>query len=232
MKQRPYTICLMMTTLDGKILGHKWGDDPQMEKLRGKFEEVHNIIGNNAWIVGRTTMEKDFTRGVKPILKAGTPPISRTDFVGNPAAASFAIAIDAHAKLGWEQPEMHGDHVITILTEGVSDAYLAHLQEIGVSYIFAGTTTIDLHVALEKLFTLFNIRTLMVEGGGHLNGSFLNEGLIDEYHQLLLPVVDGNPENAGVFEIEAGNKKFDAVLFKLQEVKRIEDDVLWLTYKI
>jgi riboflavin biosynthesis pyrimidine reductase len=221
----------MMTTLDGKILGHKWGDHPQMEKLRGKFEEVHNIIGNNAWIVGRTTMEKDFTKGAKPIYKAGTHSISRTDFVGNPAAESFAIAIDAHAKLGWEKGEMHGDHVITVLTEGVSDAYLAHLQEIGVSYIFAGAATIDLSLALEKLFTLFHIETLMVEGGGHLNGSFLNEGLLDEYHQLLLPVIDGSSENAGVFEVEAGNKKFDAALLKLQEVKQIEDDVLWLTYK-
>lgn len=72
----------------------------------------------------------------------------------------------------------------------------------------------------------------MVEGGGYLNGSFLNEGLIDEYHQLLLPVIDGNPGNAGVFEIEAGNKKFDAALLKLQEVKRMEDDVLWLTYQM
>lgn len=232
MKQRPHTICLMMTTLDGKILGHKWGNSPQMEKLRGKFEEVHNIIGNNAWIVGRTTMEKDFTNGAKPIYKAGTHAISRTDFVANPDATSFAIAIDAHAKLGWEKPDMQGDHVITVLTEGVSDAYLAHLQEIGVSYIFGGATTIDLHVTLEKLRTLFDIRILMVEGGGHLNGSFLNEGLIDEYHQLLLPVIDGNPENSGVFEIEPGNKKFDAALLKLQEVKRIEDDVLWLTYQL
>ncbi|RFM31817.1 RibD family protein [Chitinophaga silvisoli] len=232
MKKRPNTICLMMTTLDGKILGDKWGDHPQMDKLRGKFEEVHNIIGNNAWIVGRTTMEKDFTNFASPVYKPGTHHLDRTDFVANPDAGSFAIAVDAHGKLGWEKPEMHGDHVITVLTEGVSDAYLAHLQDIGVSYIFGGIAEIDLHVVLEKLFTLFNIKILMVEGGGHLNGSFLNEGLIDEYHHLLLPVVDGNPEHPAMFEIDPAAKKFDAALLKLEEVKRIEDDVLWLTYKL
>jgi riboflavin biosynthesis pyrimidine reductase len=30
----------------------------------------------------------------------------------------------------------------------------------------------------------------MLEGGGRLNGSFLNEGLIDEYYHLLLPLVE------------------------------------------
>lgn len=232
MKQRPYTICLMMSTLDGKILVDKWGDSPQINKLSGKFEEVHNLIGSYSWIVGRTTMEKDFTKFAKPIYKAGTHSIPRTDVNANPDAATYAIAIDAQAKLGWEKPDMHGDHVVTVLTESVSDAYLAHLQDIGVSYIFGGATEIDLNIVLEKLYNLFKIDILMVEGGGHLNGSFLNEGLVDEYHHLLLPVVDGNHDNPAMFEIDPTAKRFDAALFKLEEVKRIEDDVLWLKYKL
>lgn len=231
MKQRPYTICLMMSTLDGKILGDKWGDSPQIKKLGGKFEEVHNLIGSYSWIVGRTTMEKDFTKFAKPIYKPGTHSIPRTDVNANPDAATYAIAIDAQAKLGWEKSEMHGDHVVTVLTESVSDAYLAHLQDIGVSYIFGGAAEIDLNIVLEKLYILFKIDILMVEGGGHLNGSFLNEGLIDEYHHLLLPIVDGNHDNPAMFEIDPTAKRFDAALFKLDEVKRIEDDVLWLKYK-
>ncbi|MET0466659.1 MAG: RibD family protein [Chitinophagaceae bacterium] len=229
MQQRPYIICLMMTSLDGKILADKWGDSDTVQRLSKSFEEIHEEIGINAWIVGRKTMERDFTKGAEPVLKEGAPPVPRTDFVADPAATSFAIAIDPKAKLGWHRSTMQGDHVITVLTEEVSDAYLANLQDIGVSYIFAGKSGIDLHTATKKLYTLFGIEKLMLEGGGLLNGSFLNEGLVDEFNQLLLPIVDGSAENSSVFEIP--KKKNDSTLFKLEEIKKLPDDILWLKYK-
>lgn len=231
MSKHPYVICLMMTSLDGKILGDKWGDSPQVQALTKSFEEVHEAIGNKAWIVGRTTMEKDFTHFAKPVYKESTQPLDRSDFVATRDAKSFAIAVDGQAKLGWESATMLGDHVITILTEVVQDSYLAHLQQIGVSYIFAGKDTVDLSVALEKLKALFGIETLMLEGGGRLNGSFLNAGLINEYNHVLLPLADGRIETSSVFEIEEKDRQFNSTLFLLEEVKRIENDVLWLRYK-
>jgi riboflavin biosynthesis pyrimidine reductase len=230
MQQRPYIICLMMTTLDGKILGDKWGDSELVQRLANSFEQVHEEIGIKAWLVGRKTMERDFTNGAAPVLKEGAQHVPRVDFVAAPQAGSFAIVIDPHAKLGWSKSTMHGDHVITILTEEVSDAYLANLQDIGVSYIFGGRSGIDLHLVTAKLYTLFGIEKLMLEGGGLVNGSFLNEGLVDEFNQLLLPLVDGSPENSSVFEIH--NKKNDSTLFKLEEIKKLPDDILWLKYRI
>ncbi|WP_132529449.1 RibD family protein [Pedobacter psychrotolerans] len=229
--ERPYVICLMMTSVDGKILGEKWGNGKKMQKLREKFEQAHEEIGIKAWIVGRTTMEKDFTNFEKPIIKRGHSAIDRSDFIGKiDASGKFAIALDGHAKLGWKESTLHGDQVITILTENVKDGYLAHLQEIGVSYIFAGKDEIDLTIALKKLRKLFGIEKLMLEGGARINGSFLQAGLIDEFHQLLLPIADGGMETSSVFEIDPKIKGKDATLMKLKNVKQIEDDVLWITY--
>ena len=228
---RPYVMCLMMTSVDGKILTGKWGNSPKIKGLISKFEEAHEALGVQAWIVGRSTMEKDFTDFAKPILKKGHQEVDRKDFVAEHQSNSFAIAIDGQAKLGWGQSTMQGDHVITILTEAVPDAYLAHLQDIGVSYIFGGVDDINLKKALKKLRSLFGIEKLMLEGGSHINGSFLNEELIDELHQLLLPIADGTIETSTLFEIEPGVKKKGATLLKLERVKQIEDDVLWLTYK-
>lgn len=226
----PKVICLMMTSLDGKILGEKWGKSKPVELLKESFEKVHERIGIGAWIVGRKTMEKDFTDYAKPVIKKNSEKISRNDFVANANAKTFAIALDGQGKLGWKKPDMQGDHVITILTEKVKDGYLAQLQKIGVSYIFAGEKEVNLQTALEKLRGLFGIKKLMVEGGGHLNGSFLNEGLIDEFHHLLLPLADGSTENSSVFEIGEKEKKAKSTLFKLSQVKRIEHDVLWIKY--
>jgi len=231
MNDRPYVICLMMTSVDGKILTEKWGDSPRIKVLKDKFEQAHETFGIGAWIVGRTTMEKDFTDFAPAVLKKGHHEVDRLDFVAEHAGSSFAIAIDAGAKLGWNEPTIGGDHVITVLTEGVKEAYLAHLKDIGVSYIFAGKKEINLKTALKKLRNLFGIEKLMLEGGAHINGSFLNEELIDELHQLLLPIADGGIDTSTLFEVEESVKKKGATLLKLEKVQQIEDDVLWLTYK-
>ena len=232
MSQRPYIICLMMNSVDGKILSGKWGNSEQVETLTKSFEEVHDSIGNKSWIVGRTTMEKDFTHYAKPIHKPGEHPLSREDYVANAGAGSFAVAIDGQGKLGWESATMLGEHVITVLTESVADSYLAHLRDIGVSYVFGGKDTIDLHAVLVKLRSLFGIETLMLEGGGHINGSFLNEGLIDEFYQILLPLADGRVATSSVFEVEEKDRKLDATLFKLEAVKQLDNDVLLIRYKV
>ena len=232
MKKRPYIICLMMSSVDGKILSDKWGNKPEIRKLLTNFEDAHEKIGIKSWIVGRTTMEKDFTKGAKPRFSKINYKLDRKDFVADAKAKSFAIAIDGKGKLGWREPTMLGEHVISILTEGVKDSYLAYLRKIGVSYIFAGKKTVDIGLALRKLYSLFGIKILMLEGGGGINGSFLNEGYIDEFNHLLVPIADGTIETTSVFEIEKKVKKTGATLLKLKEIKRLKNDVLWLKYKI
>lgn len=228
--ERPHITCLMMTSIDGKILGDNWGEDPDVKKLTKKYEEVHEKIGIKAWIVGRTTMEKDFTFFEKAMHKAGEHQLDRNDFVANAGADAYAIAVDGHAKLGWKNAVLHGDHVITILTEKVADSYLAHLRDIGVSYIFAGKSNLDLKLAMQKLYALFNIDALLLEGGGHLNGSFLDLGLVDEVYQVLLPLVDGTENISTFFDKAKADKQNAATLLKLEEVNKLEDDALLLRY--
>ena len=64
------------------------------------------------------------------------PPISRTDYVADSNAESYAIAVDPSGKLGWTTNVIESwnehrtdDHNIEVLTEQVSDVYLSHLQK-------------------------------------------------------------------------------------------------------
>ena len=50
-EERPYVMCLMMTSVDGKILGEKWGSSPQVKTLINTFEKAHEQLGIGAWIV-------------------------------------------------------------------------------------------------------------------------------------------------------------------------------------
>jgi riboflavin biosynthesis pyrimidine reductase len=220
----------MMSTVDGKILTATWEDPELVKTFSGVFETYHDTFDSEAWLCGRVTMEKDFTEGIQPEPEKPQSPIAREAYIGDLNATSFAIAIDAHGKLGWESNTTGGDHIIEVLTTQVDDDYLNYLQKKGISYIFAGDSEIDCKSALEQLSDLFPIKTIMLEGGGHVNGSFLNEGLIDELSLLILPIADGTANTPTVFEVSDYLKKQPASLLKLKQVKKVEQDVIWLKY--
>lgn len=227
--KRPYVICHMASTVDGRIIAQNWGTD--LSKYFKAYEKCHNSFDSQAWMVGRVTMEKDFTDGRHPDLVPATRKIRRSAFIGDRDATSYAIALDAGGKLGWTENEIDGDHIVEILTEAVSDDYLQYLQDRSISYIFAGRKNVNFATALEQLHKLFGIRTLMLEGGGHINGSLLNAGLIDELSLLILPLADGTAKTPTTFEVGDYLPSKPASPMKLIHVERLQHDILWLRYK-
>ncbi|PKG22690.1 RibD family protein [Niallia nealsonii] len=235
--ERPYIICHMLTSLDGKIIG----DYLKVERagdFTDVYEKIHERYGTKAWMCGRVTMEEHFTFGHKlDLLYENIPSIPRTDYVANKNAESYAIAVDPTGKLGWMENSIESwnehrtdDHIVQVLTEQVSDAYLAHLKKIGISYIFGGKEQLNFTVVVQKLKKLFSIDKLMLEGGGFLNGSFLNEGLMDELSLILVPIADGASNSVTLFETSTFLNKPKPVNFFLKEVEKLDDGGLWLKY--
>jgi riboflavin biosynthesis pyrimidine reductase len=77
----------------------------------------------------------------------------------------------------------------------------------------------------------FGIRRLLLEGGGHINGAFLQADLVDEVSLLLVPGIDGRHEIPAVFDgVNPAQKT--AVPLKLKSIERREKDALWLRYEV
>lgn len=150
----------MMSTVDGRIISANWGDPERRKTFGTMYEKCHTSFDSQAWMCGRVTMEKDFTKGEQPELIKPEKPIGREPFIGDKAASSFAIAVDAKGKLGWKSNDISGDHVIEILTEEVSDEYLYYLQRKGVSYLFAGKEELDFSKALNQWRRYFSSKQL------------------------------------------------------------------------
>lgn len=235
--ERPYIICHMLTSLDGKIIGD-YLKEKRADSFTDKYEKIHGRYGCKAWICGRVTMEEHFTFGHQLELKQDNiPTIPRTDHVANKDAKGYAIAVDPSSKLGWTENSIQPwnenrseDHIVEVLIEQVSDAYLAHLKKIGISYIFGGKDRLDFTVVVKKLKKVFAIDTLMLEGGGFLNGSFLNEGLIDELSLILVPIADGASNSVTLFETSSFLTNQHPVNFFLKEVEKLDDGGLWMKY--
>jgi 2,5-diamino-6-(ribosylamino)-4(3H)-pyrimidinone 5'-phosphate reductase len=227
--RRPRVICHMVASVDGRIVTEGW---PLSPDGRRQYELVHDTYEPDGWLCGRVTMERHFAAGVRSDAELSRPHegAPREDFVAPGEHESFAIALDPRGKLVWESGDVDGDHVVAVLTERVSDEYLTVLRERGVSYLFAGNADVDLPLALEKIGARFGIRTLMLEGGGGINGSLLRAGLVDEISLLVAPVVDGRVGTPTVFDI-AGEGSAPRRL-ALAGVERRADDVLWLRYRV
>src|SRR3954467_12334477 len=112
MMQKPYIICHMTSTVDGRIISANWGDAEKQKMFSALYEQCHKKFNSQAWMVGRVTMEKDFTEGRQPILAVSVKPIERIPFIGDTKATSFAVAVDSKGKLGWDTNDIDGDHVI------------------------------------------------------------------------------------------------------------------------
>jgi riboflavin biosynthesis pyrimidine reductase len=227
--RRPRVICHMMASIDGRIVTDGW---PLSADGRRQYELVHEGYEAQGWLCGRVTMEQHFAQGVRAESEIarqhhGAP---REDHVALGDHDSFAFALDPSGRLAWDTSDIDGDHVVAILSERVSDEYLAFLRERRVSYLLAGARDVDLSLALEKIGARFGVRTLMLEGGGRINGSMLRAGLVDEVSVLVAPVVDGRIGTPALFDVDGDDAAPRGLV--LDAVERRADDVLWLRYRV
>ena len=72
----------------------------------------------------------------------------------------------------------------------------------------------------------------MLGGGGVLNWSFTQEGLCDEVSVIMAACADGSTKTPTLFMEKEGLSDDKPVHFKLEDVKIMEGDSLWLRYKI
>jgi 2,5-diamino-6-(ribosylamino)-4(3H)-pyrimidinone 5'-phosphate reductase len=219
----------MITSLDGRIVSSRWN---LSEEGRAEYENTAAIYEANAWMCGRITMA-GFARGVGPAPATNSLPIGKTDYVAPHTQTSYAIALDPSGKIFWDRADITGDHIVTVLTEKVSSDYLALLQSWKVSYLFGGRDALDLAIVLDKLATKFDIATLLLEGGGKINGSMLRAGLIDELSLLVAPVADGSSGSPALFDVlESHTNDRASARWKLRSMERRADDIIWLRYSI
>jgi riboflavin biosynthesis pyrimidine reductase len=227
---KPYVICHMNTSIDGRIWGSRWR--PAENRMPGLFERIHEQLGNGSWLIGRVTGSE--------YAKAAAYP-DRTDqifprepwFVRRDAAA-YGIALDAHGKIAWGRSDIGGDPIVVVLTEQVSDAHLAGLRADGVSYIFAGAQKLALASALQTLNHELGIERLLIEGGGKSNGSFLRAGLIDEISLAICPAVDGARGGPHVFDSNEDEADARAPLSAMTLISSevLEGGAVWLRYRL
>ena len=71
---------------------------------------------------------------------------------------------------------------------------------------------------------------MLLSGGGVVDWSFLQAGLIDEISLVIPPVIDGGVRLPSAFDDSLLAAGHAPVALHLADVQRLEGDTLWLCY--
>jgi riboflavin biosynthesis pyrimidine reductase len=232
---RPYIICHMSTSIDGRLHPSRFTQvaaGVSRDVLRSHYEKVHDGFEADGWIIGRKTMN-EMAKGTERVI-ADAPRLPREAHVGKRDGRKLAVAIDPSGRAHYGKDNVGGDHVVAVLGEQVSDAYLTELREDGASYIFAGTDGHDLADAMEQLGSVFGARKLLLEGGGNINGAFLKHKLIDEFSTLIWPAVDGVAGTQTIVDYTGpeGDRPGAGQSLRLMHCETLEGGMVWLRHMV
>lgn len=227
---KPYTVCHMVASVDGRILHSRWR--PQTRESGDLFERLHSRLGGDAWLVGRVTGQ-EFAKAKTYDARADRT-YGREPWLARRDAETYGVVLDACGRIAWGRSDIGGDPIVVVLTEQVSDAHLAGLRQDGVSYFFAGERELDLAAALEFLNRELGVKRLLIEGGGGNNGSFLRAGLIDEISLAIVPAVDGSKGAPSVLDSTEREAELRAPVeqMSLESCEVLDGGAVWLRYRL
>lgn len=199
---KPIVICHMITSLDGRLHPSGWTKSPDGTRSdwSDAYEQVHEALDGDAWLVGRVTMAEISKAEPHPPVEIGK--VERPSHFATRDTDSYAIALDPAGKLHFKGGTLGDDAIVVLLGSDVTEQHLAELTSDGVSYLISETPEIDLATMLDALGRELGIRRLLLEGGAKINGAFFAAGLVDELSIVLCPALDGRPDSAGI--VDAG----------------------------
>lgn len=225
---RPFVVCHMLSTVDGRIDGALFST-PECAEARREYGRLRSVFNCTATLYGTTTA-LEFAGGEAGELSRPKQLLPYTDYKAPANEHDYLVAVDARGRIGWQngtfsRPGRPDAHIIELLTEQAAPEYLEYLRERGISYIVAGKSRIDFKLALRRLNELFGVERIMLAGGGLINGALLDAGVIDELSVVVAPIVDGG-SGATVFSncASAG--------LQLIESRQLGGGAMWLRYKI
>lgn len=222
---RPYVICFMMSSIDGRI------DCEMTEQLEGtkEYYDMLSYHDFDACLSGKVTAKMHYAKDDK-FVAINKSIVGKETFYKAVESNKYSVVVDTLGTLTWLENTIDDSPLIILLSENATIEYLNYLKKLNISYIVVGKKKIDLEKSLEYLAKYFGIRKLGIVGGGNINGAFLDSGLIDEISLLIAPGIDGRKGMTSLFDgIDKYRKPFR---LKLKNLKRYDNSVVWLSYKI
>lgn len=213
----------MVASIDGRI------DCSMVDKISGEeYYAALEQLDCPSLLEGRVTMEH-YNAAKEPFVPTEYEPVGHPSVYIAEESDAYMISVDTLGHLRWNSNSIDDVPLVCIVSERVSKEYLEMLRKQGISWIAVGNESIDLDTAMNILYEQFHVKRLALLGGGHINGGFLQAGLIDEVSLLIAPGIDGRKNGTSVFDGIVTMENLPIHL-RLTGLERLENDVIWLRY--
>lgn len=203
---KPYIILSAAMTIDGKIAS-KQGDTEisddedwkEVHKLRTKVDAI--MVGKNTILIDNPKLHIKF--------------YSHSGYYRIIVDSNLTIPINSNVIT--YQPEIYPTIICT--TEKVPIDKINEYKSKNVNVITSGDTKrVNINFLLPKLYQM-GIRSILLEGGGNLNWSFIKENLVDEIRLTIAPWIIGGEDAITLVEGEGFLRMKDAPGYHLSKVK-------------
>ncbi len=160
----------------------------------GLHYEIADKVRADAHLIGSETARL----GIE-LFTEEVPPEEASDFV-RPLAKSddvrpVWVISDAKGKLKGlmhvYRRSCYCRDVIALVANRTPGDYVNYLKERNYNILTAGDESVDFRDALDKLAMYYNVKSVLTESGGGLTSHLLREGLVDEVHLVISPVIVG-----------------------------------------
>ncbi|MEH7514825.1 bifunctional diaminohydroxyphosphoribosylaminopyrimidine deaminase/5-amino-6-(5-phosphoribosylamino)uracil reductase RibD [Gottfriedia acidiceleris] len=215
-KNIPFVVMKSASTLDGKIATHssdsKWITSAE---ARNDVHQLRNEIG--AILVGVNTVLKDNPELTTRIPNGRNP---------------VRVILDSTLKIPLDSKVVTDQQAETWIftSQKHSEQIRIELENLGVKvFVTSDLSRVDLNEML-KILGEHSISSLLVEGGGEVNASFMNQNLVDKVIVYLAPKLIGG-KNAPTFLEGTGlDKMGQAIELEEIELTKIGPDYKFIGY--
>ncbi|MEU4727131.1 dihydrofolate reductase family protein [Streptomyces sp. NPDC023588] len=182
---RPYVLLSVATSVDGYI------DDTSTSRLllsnSEDFDRVDQVRAeSDAILIGAGTMRSD-----NPRLLVNSDERRAARVAAGKPAYPLKVTISASGDLDADLKFWHhGGEKLAYTTDAGEEKLRERLA--GLADVVSTGPAIDFGALLDDLGAR-GIERLMVEGGGQIHTAFLSQGLADEIHLAIAPLVVGDP---------------------------------------
>ena len=219
----PWVIAKWAQTLDGRIAGvdgdSRWISGPTSRRF------VHRLRAHvDAIIVGISTVLVD-----DPMLTARNVPIRR---VARRVAIDPQLRIADHMNLLATADALHpvtvaiSREVLTTQAARVKTLVKHGVEIVDLPADDRHPSHLQLHPLLAHLAQVHAATNVLVEGGGKLIGSLLEQHLIDQVYAFVAPKLLGDAYGVPVAAGLSRRRIKECDRLKLSAIKRLDDDVL------
>lgn len=207
-KKRPFIAIKFAASLDGKIATHtgdsKWITSEKARLFARRIRSKYQAI-----LVGINTVMRD-----NPHLGVRSP--GKKDPV--------RIILDSNLQIPLNSQVLRDNNVLVVTTARASKNKQEQLKRQGIPILAFESEKISLKELLSSLQDK-EIISILVEGGGKILGSFVDEKLVDKLYVFCAPTLIGG-EKAVTIGGRGVNKIKNALRLERISIRRFQDDFL------